>query len=61
MAMPSSQAKTLEIGPASDFLVEAFERDGFAFPLASSGMPSTMNGTGPADACRPQGGGAMLD
>ena len=31
--MPRSLAKTLEAGPASDSLVEAFERDGFAFPL----------------------------
>ena len=33
MAMPRSLAKTLETGSASDPLVEAFERDGFAFPL----------------------------
>ena len=33
MAMPRSLAKTLETGPASDSVVEAFERDGFACPL----------------------------
>lgn len=32
-AIPRSLAKTLETGPASDSLVEAFERDGFAHPL----------------------------
>ena len=33
MAMPRSLAKTLETGPASDSVVAAFERDGFAYPL----------------------------
>ena len=33
MVMPRSRTETLETGPASDSQVEAFERDGFAFPL----------------------------
>ena len=33
MTMPRSEMETVETGPASGLVVEAFERDGFAFPV----------------------------
>ena len=33
MTMPRSEMETVETGPASGLVVEAFERDGFAFPI----------------------------